>query len=391
MRGLRSLLLATLLGTTAALAVAAPASAADCEPLTRESELDHVPWGQRRLAPERVWPFTTGEGVTVAVIDSGVSDSHEVLAGKVSVGENLVDDDLSAGCDLVGHGTSIAGIIAGRTASDSPFTGMAPEADILSIRVMPDLRPVNGEEIPARLATAIRQAVDAGADVINLSIQVSHAKVLENAVAYAADNDVVLVAAAGNRGGEDGDNRPQYPAAYDEDALLAVTAVDPEGRPTETSNSGDYLDLAAPGVEIVGPGPEGDGYTGGEAATGTSFATAFVSGTAALLRARFPDATAAQLTARMIATAEHPAGAWNPQVGFGMVDPYRAVTTDLGHELALEDEARPPVLRLRADTQAWPSRVATGMLVGTLASVTAIGAGRGVVTRIRRRKAIAGG
>ncbi|HIW62640.1 MAG TPA: type VII secretion-associated serine protease mycosin [Candidatus Stackebrandtia excrementipullorum] len=379
------MLLAGIIGATLAVATARPATAADCAPLTDEGELDHIPWGQRRLAPERVWPLTTGDGVKVAVIDSGVSDAHDVLSDKVTPVANLVPDDLTADCDLVGHGTSIAGIIAGRADTDSPFSGMAPDAEILSIRVMPDLKPVNSDDIPQRLASAIRQAVDAGADVINLSIQVSSSNVLREAVEYAADNDVVMVAAAGNQGGSDGSNLPQYPAAYDNDAVIAVTSTDPAGQPASSSNTGDYIDLAAPGVEIEGPGPKGKGFTGGPDASGTSFATAFVSGTAALLRERFPRADAEEIAARMIVTAEHPAQGWNPTVGFGMVDPYRAVTTELETSLAPQSRAVPPVLHLRGDEQAGPRKTATWMLVGAVCIVTLIGVGREVVPRIRRR------
>lgn len=381
----RSHMVTALLGASLGLMVVTPAQAADCSPNTTEAALDHVPWAQQRLAPERVWPLTTGEAVTVAVIDSGVSDAPQVLSGKVSIGDSLIDDGHGAGCDLVGHGTSIAGIIAGRTDSDSPFAGMAPKAKILSIRVMADLRPVNGEEIPDHLATAIRQATDAGADVINLSIQVSHTKSLEKAVSYAADKGVLLVAAAGNQGGSDGSNQPQYPAAYDNDAVLAVASIGPDGTPAETSNTGEYLDIAAPGENIEGPGPKGDGYTGGESASGTSFATAFVSGTAALLRSYYPDASPEALAARMKLTAEQPAGAWSPSVGFGMVDPYRAVTTDLDRRQS-RPEAAVPVVTLQQDTQASPRTTANLMVAGTAGFAVLVGCAAAVRQRMRRVK-----
>src|SRR5699024_7641341 len=110
-----------------------------------------------------------------------------VLEDKVAHGKDYVEPEegeskVGAGCDLVGHGTSIAGIIAGRQLSNTPFAGMAPKADILSIRVLPDLSVSTNRDLPNILAKAIREAVDSGADVINLSIQLVHSNALEKAV-----------------------------------------------------------------------------------------------------------------------------------------------------------------------------------------------------------------
>lgn len=384
-----SILAAVMLGGVLVMLPPSTAQANDCNPATQESELDHMPWGQERMAPERVWPLVRGEGITVAVIDSGVSDAHPVLSGKVAYGDDYTDqighqdEDAPTGadCDIVGHGTSIAGVIAGSEDPDSPFTGMAPDADIFSIRVMQDMQGIQGDEVPQVIAAAIREAVDEGVDVINLSVQVTDHSALEEAVDYAADNDVIMVAAAGNQGGEDGSNDPMYPAAYENDAILAVAAVDPAGEPEGSSNTGAYLDLAAPGVEIVGPGPEGEGYTGGEAATGTSFATAFVTGTAVLTRDRYPDLEPGQVADRLRATAQSPPGGWHPTVGFGTVNPYRAVTADLGKS-ELTQTMPGPNLELSADKQALP-RVAAGVLLGAAIFIAvAVGAGRAVVPRV---------
>lgn len=339
---------------------------------------------------ERVWPLTRGEGVKVAVIDSGVSDAHPVLDGKVEYGEDYVvpeegESKLGADCDLVGHGTSIAGIIAGKEDSKSPFAGMAPDADLLSIRILPDLNASGDRELPNILADAIREAVDSGADVINLSVQIAHSNALESAVDYAAKEGAVLVAAAGNQGGEDGTNAPQYPAAYDNDAVLAVSSVGMEGAKTETSNSGDYVDLAAPGEEIAGPGPEGDGYTGGEKATGTSFSSAFVSGAAALVRARFPDLGPKQAADRLRATAQSPANIWDEQVGYGVVDPYRAVTADMG-KAELSQDMPGPRMEFGADKQASPRTAAAILLGSSVAIAIMVGFGRLVVPIVWRKR-----
>lgn len=387
---LRSLLLAALLGGTLVTAVPTPAWADECDPVSEEGELNHTPWGQARMNAERVWPLTRGEGVTVAVIDSGVSDAHPVLDGKVDYGEDYVEPEeegtakVGADCDLVGHGTSIAGIIAGREDTDSPFAGMAPDAKLLSIRILPDLRG-GGRELPGNLASAIRDAADAGAEVINLSVQVVHASVLQKAVKYAAKEGAVLVAAAGNMGGEDGTNAPQYPAAYDNDAMLAVSAMGPQGVKTESSNTGDYVDLAAPGEEIVGPGPEGKGFTGGKSATGTSFAAAFVSGTAALVRSRFPDLSPKEAADRIRATAQSPPHIKDPQVGYGVVDPYRAVTADLGKSKPAK-EMHGPGMDLRADTQLRPRHAAAIVLGLAVALGIAVGCARVVLPIVWRKR-----
>lgn len=387
---LRSLLLAALLGGTLVVAQPAPALADSCNPVSKEGGLDHEPWGQARMDAERVWPLTRGEGVKVAVIDSGVSDAHPVLKGKVDYGKDYVEPEeegtakVGADCDLVGHGTSIAGVIAGREDSGSPFAGMAPDAKLLSIRILPDLRG-GGRELPGNLAKAIREAADSGADVINLSVQVVHASALEKAVKYAAKKGAVLVAAAGNMGGKDGTNEPQYPAAYDHDAVLAVSAMGPEGIKTESSNTGDYVDVAAPGEEIVGPGPEGEGFTGGEDATGTSFSAGFVSGTVALVRSRHPDLNAKEAAGRVRATAQSPPHIKDQQVGFGTVDPYRAVTADLGKAEPAED-MRGPGVDLRADTQLRPRHAAAIILGLVVALGIAVGCARVVFPIVWRKR-----
>ena len=381
---------AAIVGAAVAGVPSSAAFAADCSPVSKEGALDHTPWGQERMGADRVWPLTRGAGITVAVIDSGISDASPVLEGKVEEGKDYVvpeegESKVGSGCDLVGHGTSIAGIIAGRQMDDTPFAGMAPDARLMSVRVLPDLSVSNNRDLPNILADAIREAVDNDADVINMSVQLVHSGALEKAVEYAADHGVVMVAAAGNRGGEDGDNAPQFPAAYDNDAMLAVSAIQQDGSPTETSNTGDYVDLAAPGQNIVGPGPEGTGYTGGEGATGTSFAAAFVSGTAALVQARFPDMGPDEVANRMRLTAQNPPRHWDQQLGHGVVDPYRAVTADMT-EVKPDKTMAGPALQLHADDQATPRTVGAIILGFTIAAALAVSCGRVVIPIVWRKR-----
>lgn len=342
------------------LAVPAPAQAqVDCAPSgTAQPPAD--PWQLRRLHPAGVWPLTRGEGVTVAVIDSGVSPHPPMLAGRVLEGRDFGVPDHSGQCDEYGHGTVVASMIAGRPLPGVTLHGMAPAATILPVRVLRGDEP-GGEDLPDRLAQAIRYAVDNGADIINLSLEALPSSELESAVDYAHEHDVLLVAAAGNIDAE-GVPQPWYPAAYP--GVLAVAGVAADGSHVSSSQVSDYVDLAAPGADIYGPAPDGETFLAvGE---GTSYATAYVSGTAALVRAYHPDLTAEQVAARLIQTADRPPEGRNDQVGYGVVNPYRAVATLLGARANPSPAAVAPP-PLTADPLAFPRRAAGwGALVGAV-------------------------
>jgi subtilisin family serine protease len=149
---------------------------------------------------------------------------------------------------------------------------------------------------------------------------------LDAAVAYAESRNALIVAAAANDA-QSGNPRT-YPASIP--TVLAVGAVGPDDQRSAFSESGSFVDVAAPGSDVVGIGPRGPGQLTG---SGTSYATAFVSGVAALLRAYRPGLTVAQVRHRIEVTADHPAGIVpNAQVGWGVVDPYAAVTAELPEE-----------------------------------------------------------
>ncbi|MGI5525198.1 type VII secretion-associated serine protease mycosin [Micromonospora sp. CA-259024] len=328
-RAIRSVLsgtLAALLGS--GLVAPSPAAAAppNCGPAGEEG-LAETPWALRRLEPSSAWPLSRGAGVTVAVIDSGVSATHPLLKGQVLEGRDFNDLPANQGqCDMVGHGTMIAGIIAGREGTGVPFSGIAPAARILPIRVLPDLKDTNDPLLPVQIAAAIDWAVAQGADVINLSLTTIPRPELTAAVERALAKRVVLVAAAGNRT-EDSQNRPGYPAAYP--GVIAVGGVDEQGGHVGTSISGDYVDIAAPGLNIIGPAPQGAGYRA-EPNGGTSYAAAYVSGAAALVRAAYPSLSPQQVAERLERTADNPPAGHNADIGYGVVNPYRAVSSLLG-------------------------------------------------------------
>ncbi|MET7396790.1 type VII secretion-associated serine protease mycosin [Dactylosporangium sp. NPDC005572] len=318
--------------TVALLGVAAPAlpvltgvAAAACGP-SYSDQLTDTPWPLARLQPESVWPLTTGAGVTVAVIDNGVSTTHPSLKGQVLPGKNYVATG-TADCDLVAHGTFVAGIIAGLKLPNTGFYGVAPGAKILPIRVVEDDQKSHDTNLPNVIADAINFAVDNNASVINLSLVTQNTPQLAAAVARAVSRNVIVVAAAGNDGATQTGNQSAYPAAYD--GVIAVAGVDENDKHVATSTTGDFVDVAAPGVRIQGPAPQGGGF-GLRSGGGTSFAAPYVAGTAALLRAYYPNATAKEITDRITTTADHPPAGRDQEVGYGTVNPYRAVATIQG-------------------------------------------------------------
>jgi type VII secretion-associated serine protease mycosin len=318
-------LLGLVAGAPAGLFEPALAATPACGPVVTQP-LVEPPWGLTRLRPDLAWPLTEGAGVKVAVIDSGVSADPPSLRGKVLSGIDYVDTGKGPGqCDENGHGTLIAGIIAGRETVSGGFRfyGVAPAATIVPVRVLRDQQRSFESDLSGRIATAIRWAVDVGgAAVINLSLTTEPTADLAAAVKHAIDKGVVVVAAAGNEGTSEQPGQLTYPAAYP--GVIGVAGVDQQDQHVSSSTSGDYVDVAAPGVRIAGPSPEGGGFLF-SADGGTSFATAYVSGVAALVRAYYPKLRPDQVTERITETAEHPAQSWNPQVGYGVVDPARAV------------------------------------------------------------------
>ncbi|NJQ15710.1 S8 family serine peptidase [Streptomyces bohaiensis] len=308
----------------------APAHAQSCRTQVRGEELPDSAGPHPLidlLGLRHAWDLSTGDGVTVAVVDSGVDARHPDLAGAVTGGSRFdVTRDAAeftrttpaADEDCEGHGTGIAGLVAARRAEGDRMTGVAPAA-----RVHP-IRSVDGVDRATHntVAAMIDDAVDAGVEVLNLSLAVveDHAPIRE-AVARAVAADIVVVAAAGNEGNSGPSGGRVYPAAYPD--VLAVGAVDAAGRPLDASNRGPWVDLAAYGGPLPLVAPGGSGY---RTDSGTSFAAAQVSGAAALVRARYPDLTAAETAERLVASAAPVGGTRNDRTGAGIVDPFGALT-----------------------------------------------------------------
>jgi type VII secretion-associated serine protease mycosin len=303
-----------------------------------------VPHALQRFVPDRLAPLSTGHGVTVAVIDSGVDDRHPQLAGKVADGKDFLSGNPDANQDCNGHGTGVASIIAARAAQGTGFRGLAPGATILPVRVT-EQQEIDGKARgrhvgPEEFAAAIEWAADHGAagGVMNLSLSIDgRAAAVERAVAYARSKDIVVVAAAGNKTGDTVGN-DKYPAKSP--GVLAVAAVNRDGMWSDFSLTGSYVDIAAPGDDVtvaaVGGGQRAD--------RGTSFATPYVAATAALVRARYPTLRADEVVRLIIATADPaPGGKRSDKYGHGIVNPYRALTEDTAQRPARAPEGLAPV------------------------------------------------
>ncbi|MGC5017171.1 type VII secretion-associated serine protease mycosin [Micromonospora sp. DT47] len=310
-------------GAPATGPVAARAAAPACAtPLAPARPVAATPWPQRRYAPERLTPLASGAGMTVAVIDSGVDRRHPQLRGRVLDGADFLDPGGDGTRDCAGHGTGVASIIAAAEGPGVAFQGLAPGARILPVRVS-EQQVVEGRESGRTVsatdfARAIRWAVDHDADVLNLSVVLyADNPAVREAVGYAVRRDVVVVAAAGNLH-DSGDPRP-YPASYE--GVLGVGAIGSDGYRAAFSQTGPYVDLVAPGSDVLLAAPE----QGHHRAEGTSYAAPFVAATAALVRQYRPSLTAAQVAQRILGTADPAPDGDRGDYGAGVLNPYRAV------------------------------------------------------------------
>ena len=235
------------------------------------------------------WGVTTGKGVTVAVIDTGVKANHEDLPNLRRVEVTNGNEPLGLE-DATGHGTHVAGIIGAAMGNGKGGAGIAPGATILSLRVV----NAAGYIYDSALIAALRTAVKNGAQIVNISIGgTAYNAVFQKVINEAAEAGVTVVAAMGN----DGTNCLNYPAGYDN--VIGVVSVDRTNNRASGSSYGTWGDVAAPGAAVWSTT-----YNGSYGSkSGTSMASPVVAGVAALYKSVHSDATPAQITARLKATA----------------------------------------------------------------------------------------
>ncbi|MEE4022359.1 type VII secretion-associated serine protease mycosin [Gordonia sp. PKS22-38] len=399
------------------------------KPLASERHDNAKPTAAQQMMnlPE-AWRFSRGKGQKVAVIDTGVTP-HPRL-GRVQPGGDYVSSGNGlTDCDA--HGTLVAGIIAADPSSRDAFAGVAPDASLISIRQSSgaysakdrdsdDSDPTVGSGYGSvrTLAKAVVRAVDLGATVINIS-QVACAPAgaelddesLGAAVKYAYDRDVVVVVAAGNlqRNSLCGQQNPEpspgdvggwgavstvASPAWFTPYVLAVASVDPAaGTPSNFSLHGPWVSVAAPGNGIVsldstrGSSKLVDSQMGEDGPTpifGTSFATPYVSGTAALVRARYPDLGAKEVMERIIRTAHGPGAGQDSVIGHGVIDPVAALTSQIPDERPDATESK----AIAAPTpETPPDHTARNVaLIGAGVSVAVIAAALAIALPHRRVK-----
>ncbi|MER8237080.1 type VII secretion-associated serine protease mycosin [Streptomyces sp. NPDC094049] len=367
-----------------------------------KKQIEGTPWHLQRVLLDALWQDTRGKGVRVAVIDTGVDDVNHQLRKAVDAkaGKDYLKPDkknpgfgdekrgrTDGTVDDVGHGTKVAGIIAARPRPGTGFVGIAPEATIIPIRQNDEKNSGKSDTMAQAIDWAVRQK----ADVINISQDTTQPlgpdSTMGRAVAAAIRAGVVVVASAGNDG-MSGARKNTYPAAFP--GVLAVASSDRNNERAAFSQPGDFVGVAAPGVDIVSTVPGG----GQCVDNGTSFSAPYVAGVAALLRAKHPDWSVAQIVTRIEQTAVRSINGRDPYVGWGVVDPVRALADTPGTPPSSPTPdpgpPRPPApeparLALSETPQERSERLATYTL-GIAAVLVAVVAGTAVVIRDSRRE-----
>ena len=284
-----------------------------------------------------LWAQSTGKGVTVAVIDTGVDGTHQDLKDNVLEGYDASGIGDSRGWKGLGsepmHGTEVASLIAGHGHADSAYSsipgqpgypagviGVAPEAKILPISL--NMGATGGKSIDEQIPAAVRYAVDHGAQIINLSVgsnKTSWPASWDEAFVYAEEKGVLVVAAAGNRGS--GLTQVGAPATIP--GVLTVGGVDRQRKDSwDSSSQGISIAVAAPSDNLVGAAPGNQYFIW----SGSSAATPLVSGLAALIKSRYPQLSAAQIAQRIISSADDAGAAGrDPLYGYGIINPRAAM------------------------------------------------------------------
>ncbi|MFF8847529.1 S8 family serine peptidase [Streptomyces sp. NPDC015127] len=286
-------------------------------------------WYLDAMHAEEIWKTSTGQGITVAVIDTGVNPSTSSLNGQVLKGMDFAEAKGDETDDYSGHGTTMAELIAG-TGAGGGLKGLAPGAKVIPFRVS-DAGLQNNQSANAfDMEEAIKAAVDSEAQIISISMRSEfYSSAARDAVQAAQFKGKLLFVGVGDSA-EEG-NKPQYPASYPE--AIAVAATDRVGRVADYSQHGDFVDLAAPGNDIPAWCDESfTRYCVGDG--GTSSASALASASAALIWSAHPDWTANQVLRVMFESAargdDWEEGTLSRYLGHGIVRPGAHINRGIG-------------------------------------------------------------
>lgn len=401
MRGRRmgaAALAAAVLGAGLVFAGPGPAAADPCGDAAAQpgDALKQVPWPQQLFDPERVWPFATGAGQTVALVDTGVDGNHDQLQGRVLAGWDTQTNAPDNNVDCSSHGTALASLIAAQPDGavgyqGVPFHGLAKDVKILPVRIS-DVDPSedpHGSKQPGidKVTAAITWATHHGATVIEVSnFYDAPDQGLQNAVQAALNAGIPVVAAAGDEHDPNvAQDPPTYPASYP--GVIGVGSIDSTYTRTDKSNIGPYVSVVAPGDEV----PAATRVSGFAAVSGTSVAAGLVAGVVALVRQAWPRLTPAEIATRIEATADpSPGGQYGMAYGHGIVDPYRAVTEQVsaGHQVPLSGITKQRPSRasvVRASWWHWTSTLSL-VLAGTVGFILLLVVGFAVILPRGRRR-----
>lgn len=313
-------------------------------------------WNMDKIGADIAWEFSTGEAITVAVVDSGIDPNHPDLAGQLIQGHNFFDDSTDT-TDLCGHGTHVAGIVAAAADNAEGVAGLAYNAALMPVKVINDT--CTGSY--SRLMQGIVYAVEHGARIIVITSGGSfdHTGV-HDAIKMAREQGVLVVVAAGNRNSA----VPFYPGSFEES--FTVSGTDPNDARYSNSNFGNQIDVAAPATTIFSTYYKADVGSTYAYMTGTSMAAPHVAGLAALILAAAPDTSLTDLEAVLRQTADDlgPAG-WDANFGWGRVNAWRAVTAVIPPSGAASNikagNIRVPVLAAFADAGVTVQPAASGL------------------------------
>ncbi|MFG1610216.1 S8 family serine peptidase [Actinoplanes sp. NPDC049265] len=325
-------------------------------------------WAFRRVGPADVWPLTKGAGMTVAVLDSGISPGGGGLAGAVETGMDVVGGG-RGDVDCYGRGTALAALIAARPAENTLFVGVAPESRVLPVKIVDG----KGRIPPSAMAKGVTAATNADVDVILIGVgSPAPDAALRQAVHRAVARDIVVVAAVSDEKPKDNRPVPPWYPASDPD-VLAVGGIAESGVPTETTTRESGLDLLAPGDRAFSVGPSG---TGNYLVGGPAVAAAHVAAAAALVRAYHPELGQAEVRRRLAGTA----------AGAGALDVYAAVADEATPVRDVAARAAPRIVVPRGAPIPPQKTIAAAVAAGTVLAAAAAALTVSTVRRGRRRR-----